>query len=296
MTKDEALKALSSASPHERLKGARFLSRTSQPNDLGLLRRQRTGETDSYVRSALDRAIANATNQGAAKSSPTPMDDAEVPIEVRRELHSQAVRWIAGLLLHEIAGPIGLVDRAASREIEDYERSRTHQRIQIVQRVFGAIEHLQTAATPAKPETFDLAALIQEVVFDETSKHGLEVSQHGPKPLMVTTDPRLLRLAFCNGVRNALDAVRGIDMANGEHPVVVTWGKTDVDVWISVVDAGPGLRGPPEHAFEIGRTTKGDHSGFGLAIARQAMESLGGSVRLAKAAGGGAWFELRWES
>ena len=70
---------------------------------------------------------------------------------------------------------------------------------------------------------------------------------------------------------------------------------TDVDYWVAVIDRGVGIIGPVESAFGIGKTAKRGHRGFGLPIARQAIETLGGSCTLQPIAEGGAHFEIRWE-
>ena len=47
------------------------------------------------------------------------------------------------------------------------------------------------------------------------------------------------------------------DTAGSEpHQIVVTWGETDIDYWTAVLDRGPGVVGPVESAFGIGKTTK----------------------------------------
>jgi signal transduction histidine kinase len=50
-----------------------------------------------------------------------------------------------------------------------------------------------------------------------------------------------------------------------------------------------------ESVLGIGKTTKAGHSGFGLPIAKAAIEALGGTLNLQSAIGGGAKYELRWE-
>ena len=111
--------------------------------------------------------------------------------------------------------------------------------------------------------------------------------------MLITSDPDVLRLAIVNGLRNAVEAVGGLSGPE-PHSVVVTWGQTDVDYWVAVRDRGPGLVGPEESAFGIGKTTKRGHRGFGLAIARKAIETLDGACTLQPADGGGARFEVRW--
>lgn len=295
MTRTEALTALSSPSTHTRLKAARVLSRECELEDLSALRKQRRRETDLYVIGALDRAIVRAKRKGPAPVAKT-LDMAEPEDDVRRELYAQAVRWISGVLLHELQGPIGLIDAAAAREVPDYPKSVTRQRLETVKGRFTAIENLQLAATAAKPTRFDLAAFIDKVIFDEVPGGAEELDRYGPNPLEVNADPRLLALALSNGLRNAVEASANVQ-GNPEDGarVVVSWGGNDVDVWISIVDRGPGLPGSSDRVFDVGQTTKDGHQGFGLTIARQAMDSLGGTVVLTNSREGGARFELRWE-
>lgn len=251
--------------------------RNAQPNDIVLLRHARQTESVSYVKTSLDLAIGRLLHLPSA-IAPDPADEFAVPVDFKRQIRGQAVDWVAGLILHEIAPPIGLVKRSASREIADYENSRTKRHLDTIERIFEAIEQLKGAAAVPKPEQFDLSTLLEDIITVEiTGDRIARVSLVGPKPMMITSDPTLIRLVVSNGVRNALDAVAGT-LANDAHPIVVTWGLTDVDYWVSVLDRGPGLIGPPEAAFEIGKSTKQGHSGFGLAIARQAIETLGGTV------------------
>lgn len=293
MTREEALLGLSSDSAHARLKAARFLARNSDPSDLQLLRGALQSESVSYVKAALELAIKRASDSAFSRVGET-VQEAEILPDVRAQIRNEVTEEIAGQILHEIASPVGLIASAAAREVPDYEHSRTRRHVENLKRVFEAIEQLKSAAAVPWPEEFDLAELLAEIVSEEAGEHPLEISLHGAKPMLIMSDRALLRLAVSNGIRNAIEAV--LDPPRNEpHPIVVTWGETDVDYWITVLDRGPGVLGPTESAFGIGKTTKKGHSGFGLAIARQAIETLGGVCILQPAAEGGARFEIRWE-
>jgi signal transduction histidine kinase len=286
LTRDDALAALSAESAHERLKGARFLARNAQASDLLVLRQARRGETVSYVKAALEAALARVSDLNRADETPAEVSDATL-LRAKRE----AVEWVAGMLLHEIATPIGRVSFAASREVPNFERSNTKSRLDSLKQIFSAIEHLKGAASPPKPQEFDLAELVKKIVADEAGPRREDVSIEGPEPFLVNTDQSMLSFAVVNGLRNALEAVEPGTM----HSVVLTWNETDIDYWLAITDSGPGLPGAAEPAFEIGTSSKRNHIGFGLAIARQAMESIGGKVLLTSPTSGGAVYELRWE-
>ena len=74
---------------------------------------------------------------------------------------------------------------------------------------------------------------------------------------------------------------------------MVSWGTTDVDNWVSIVDVGIGFKGNVQRAFDIGTTTKAGHHGMGLAIANQAIVSMGGGIILVPNERG-VRFEMRW--
>lgn len=294
MNRDEALQQLASGSTHLRRRAARVLVRDAQADDLPALRSARANEPDSYARGSLDRTVARLTN--ALPTTEVPVsDETKESLHSRRQIQARAAEWIAGLLLHELASPIGLLAYAASREVPDYERSRTKNHIVTLQMVFAAIEQLRKASATPRPAEFDLAALINEIVSTEFSEVADNIALHGPQPLLLVSDAALLRFAICNGLRNAIEAVSTEANKHSSPPVVVTWGETDVDYWVAVLDRGPGLSAPLEAVLGVGKTTKKGHSGFGLSIALSAIEALGGMVTLQAASDGGTKYELRWE-
>ena len=293
MTREEALQSLSSGAAHDRLKAARFLARNSDSSHLQFLRDSLRSESVSYVRTALELAIKRVL-YSASLADRGAVEEIDVPPDVRAQIRNEVTGEITGQLLHEIASPVGLVASAAAREIPKYEDSRTKRYIDALRRIFEAIGQLKDAAAVPNPQQFDLSELLSEVSAEATGDCPVEIPLRGVKPMLITSDPALLRLAISNGIRNAVEAVTGAP-GDAPHRIVVTWGETDIDYWVAVLDSGPGLVGPAEPAFGIGKTTKRGHSGFGLVIARQAIETLGGACTLQPATEGGARFEIRWE-
>ena len=294
MTREEALEKLGSDSAHERLKAARFLAHHSAPADISVLRKALHDETVSYVRTSLNLALKRVTATSASQKPADFLEEVEIPTEFRTQIKNEITEELTGQILHEIASPVGLLAAAIVREIPDFENSKSKVYIENLQRVFEAIEQLKGAAAAPKPQEFDLATLVSDIVTTVVGDQRVDVSLHGTKPFLIISDKALLGFALTNGVRNAFEAVAALD-SNDPHPIIITWGETDVDYWVAVLDSGAGIVGPIESAFGIGKTTKRGHSGFGLAIARQAIETLGGSCTLQPAAEGGAHFEIRWD-
>ena len=293
MTRGQALKALLSDAAHDRLKAARSLARKSNSTDIQVLRDSLQTETVSYVRTALELAIKRASHSLSYSENET-VEEYVIPKDIREQIKNEVTEEITGQILHEIASPVGLIAAAAAREVPNYVHSKTKRHVENLKRVFDAIEQLKGAAAVPRPEEFDLAELVDDIVSAEVGDSLMEVAMHGAKPMLINSDRALVRLAVSNGIRNAFESVLDTDYSD-PYPIVVTWGETDIDYWVAVLDYGPGLAGPTESAFGIGKTTKKGHSGFGLTIARQAIETLGGYCTLQPAKEGGTRFEVRWE-
>ena len=296
MTRKEALKQLTADSAHDRLKAARFLIRNCMPEDASGLRRVLQHETVSYVRTSLKLALTRIENAGQDLTSCHIEENEDLPDpDLLVQIKNQITEQITGQILHEVASPVGLLAASATREIPNFNSSKTKVHIENLQRVLEAIEQLKVASATPKPREFDLSGLLLDIVTNTEGSQQVDVSLHGTKPFIITSDEALLSFALSNGIRNAIEAV--MERTSDEpHPVIITWGETDIDYWVVVIDRGDGIDGPVESAFGIGKTTKHGHSGFGLTIAKKAIETLGGSCILQPAVGGGAHFEIRWES
>ena len=293
MTRKEALDQLSSDSSHERLRAARFLARNSDLADASHLRSALQGETVSYVRTILVLALARVASS-VSQTAKDPVGECVVPHDLRLQIKKQMTEEITGQILHEIASPVGLLAASAAREFPSFEVSKTKVHIENLQRVFEAIEQLAHASIIPKPQEFDLAHLIGDIVTTAVGDQMIDVWLSGPDPFNITSDKALLGFALSNGIRNAVEAGATL-RSDKNHTIVVTWGVTNIDYWVAVIDRGVGIIGPVQAAFGIGKTTKRGHRGFGLPIARQAIETLSGSCKLQPVAEGGAHFEIRWK-
>ena len=293
MERELALQSLGGESWHERLKAARALTSLALPEDLQLLLAAQASETVSYVKKALDSGIRRVRRDIEEARE---IDLESVPPSVMRQVHAKAVEEVARTLLHEIEAIAGTIALAASREVPDYPRSATKAQVDRLEKQLEGIARLKAAAAAPKMEQFSLGAWVKELVTEESDDGGSSISLVGPENLIVEGDPKLLRLAVCNGLKNAIEAVRERPMKsdNGASRIVVSWDSTNVECWIAIKDDGPGLTGAMNDALPIGRTTKPGHVGMGLMTAKQAMDSHGGSVSLSPGAQGGALFEVRW--
>ncbi|MEM9795516.1 MAG: ATP-binding protein [Pseudomonadota bacterium] len=121
-------------------------------------------------------------------------------------------------------------------------------------------------------------------------QENVQLSQHVPdRPVMVLADRLRVEQVIINLVRNALDAMKGVDDATLD--ILVTCGEEAV---LSVRDSGHGIEAP-EQLFEPFYTTKkpGEGVGLGLAISSGIVSDLGGRLTARNARAGGAVFEVR---
>jgi signal transduction histidine kinase len=142
--------------------------------------------------------------------------------------------------------------------------------------------------------THDLGAIVERAADDVRSEarhlHGdiVVTGEFG----RVDADDVLLRQAFMNLMRNAVEACQG----NGVVPDVRVEGALDAAqgvARVSVSDNGPGV--PPDARERIFRpffTTKKTGTGLGLALVQKIVVTHNGRVLATTAAGGGACFNV----
>ena len=114
----------------------------------------------------------------------------------------------------------------------------------------------------------------------------------GPEKLITQGAPRLVEFAVKNAIANACESSEVVSPAD-QRAVTVNWGATDRDAWVAVLDFGAGLEGGIEY-FGFAKSSKEEHLGVGLTIARRAARSLGGDVSLEEREDGGVTCRLQW--
>ncbi len=165
----------------------------------------------------------------------------------------------------------------------------------------GLVEEILTlarlesgAAADASREPTDVVELLAESVRDariEAETRRVRVSFEPGPTMLVSALPTLLRRAFDNVIRNALQ------FAPEGSEVEVTLARRDACLDISVCDRGPGLAADEcarvFEPFVRGRSPLGAGHGLGLAIARRAIEAHAGTIVAAARAGGGLQVTMR---
>ncbi|HXI03105.1 MAG TPA: ATP-binding protein, partial [Candidatus Saccharimonadales bacterium] len=144
-------------------------------------------------------------------------------------------------------------------------------------------------AGPARiqKEPCHLRELLEEIVAEVRRGGDGTVSAvlEGEWPEEIQADGTLLRQAFHNLVRNAVEASQA---GPSPHRVVVTGRVDPSGVFVEVADNGPGFPGEIlDRLFTPFVTTKESGTGLGMALAQKVVVSHDGSIEAANRPGGG---------
>lgn len=213
---------------------------------------------------------------------------------IRENRHLAAVGQFASQLSHEIRNPLTSIKLNLQRLKRDLEGNRIPREyagpidiclreVQRLDRVAGGVLSIaRTRSREAAPCSVH-AALHEalEALRPQLEEQVIELeAQFAASNDTVSGDAEQLKGVFLNLLLNALDA-----MPDGGALHVVTeliGEETRLAIRVQVADTGPGV--PPDvrdRIFEPFVSTKDEGTGFGLALAQQAVEEHGGAVRLA---------------
>jgi len=287
------LRRLHSSNNKERLEAARYFAEYASPAHEQALREAAARESVLWIRGALRRALARISPAPEPNGSAVSVNADDVPEGFAAQVHAEALETTAAQLVHEIEPLLGGLRLAAETEVPNFPESATRRSIDRLDEFLEVLSRLRRAASAPKVEEFSLDEVVQRCIQEVAAPEGLQIHKSGPQPCIVEGDRSLVSMSFINGLRNAVEATVATGAELPTLPITVAWGTTDRDQWISIVDLGIGFKGNLQRAFDIGTTTKTGHLGMGLAIANQAVVSMGGQVLLVPN-DRGVRFEMRW--
>lgn len=285
---DEVLRLLGSSASSERLRGARLALQLGEHQHLTAIQEKRRRESDSWVRAALDRVILRLLSTGTVERKQEP----DLPESSDNDdIAAEAIQMVTELVLHEISPQVRRLTLNAEGELEErFAGSATQASIVRLQEFLEVLRRVHEAAGAPNVAEFDLTDLVQTVASrTDFNPHPIMVTRSDP--VTVHGDRDLIDLAVSNGLANAVEASR-----TSGNSVIVNFGRTDVDAWVSILDEGDGLPPGADFVWKPGRTNKGKdlHFGWGLTVARRSILSLHGSIFLTPRDPVGVSFEIRW--
>jgi signal transduction histidine kinase len=219
----------------------------------------------------------------------------------RREFQRDKIAALGELSLamaHEIRNPIGVINTASRLMESCQDNDRLTELRRMIReeslRLDRLLNDFQQLARHRRPEFADidplepLDAALQVLLAGRDNVEVVREAGHQGRD--VKADRELLRQAWINLVRNALDA-----MGEGPGRLVVRSSVDDNSLSVSLQDSGPGIS--PElmtRLFEPFFTTKDHGSGLGLTLASTLAEANGAYLELVPDVGSGACIAMRF--
>ncbi len=218
--------------------------------------------------------------------------------QLERKKRLAALGEMAAGLAHEIRNPLAGIQLYATmlkRELKDIPK------LQIVaDKIVVGVRMLETLVSNVlalthtiepKFKEADLVEIVNTVVdllHSQIREHKVAVYVNAPAKLKLICDPEMIKRAFMNLVKNAIEACD----ENGSVFIDVYSAKK----WavVKVADTGPGIdEDIMDKIFNPFFTTKDSGSGLGLSIVHRIIEAHSGEITLERAETKGALFTVR---
>jgi signal transduction histidine kinase len=220
----------------------------------------------------------------------------ELKAHEAEEIQLKSLGVMAASLAHEIRNPLGAMKgltQLAQEELPADHAAQTQLRTVVneAERLEKLVANLLDFARAKEPQIieFNLAEVASNIQIMlqsklETAKASLQLSVD-PNPLYLRSDPAGLRQVLLNVLINAIDATP----PDGNVVLTATHADDHKSLLIRIDDSGAGLGSKTsEELFQPFVTTKARGTGLGLAVSKQIVERLGGSLKLENLPRGGA--------
>jgi len=232
------------------------------------------------------------------------VDDLTELIQAQKE---SAWSEMARRLAHEIKNPLTPIQLSAERlqrklsgEVSAEKQSLldryTHTIVQQVEAMKSMVNAFtEYARSPTqKPQLIDINAMLEEIAVlyhEDNTRVVIDLKLDQSLPEIEVDDVRLRQLVH-NLIKNSLETLEGEGWIKLITEIIETSGRHWLE--FTVEDSGHGIAPEVEHSlFDPYVTTKTSGSGLGLAIVQKIVDEHGGSVRVGRAAEGGAKFTVR---
>jgi signal transduction histidine kinase len=212
------------------------------------------------------------------------------------EAQLKSVGTMAASLAHEIRNPLGSMKgltQLAQEELPVDHPAQLQLRTVVneAERLEQLVTDLLDFSRSKEPQIseFNLTDLLSDIKTMlqsrlDASRVALQFSID-PDPFSLQSDPAGLRQVLLNVLINAIDA----SPANGSVELTAVHEENHRSIVIRIDDSGAGFgQNNPEELFQPFVTTKARGTGLGLAVSKQIVESLGGSLHLENLNQGGA--------
>ena len=274
------------------------LAATTIVRPLGKLRRQASGIAEQ--RGPLPETFAGAGRRDEIGALARALSE----LSRRTNDHIRLLQSFSADVSHELKNPLASMRTAAEMMAESDDPDERRRFFELMTRDVARLERLvsglrDVARVEGQIERdvtspVDLAPLLSDSIAAMTvgARASLDLVINAPGARVIASAERLTQV-IDNLIANALS------FAPAGSVVRVTMDRVGEAILITVDDDGPGIpTGNLERVFDRFFTDRpGDarreHVGLGLAIAKQIVESYGGSIQVANRPGRGASFAVR---
>lgn len=242
-------------------------------------------ESVPWVKHALEQAFASL--DPSRRGSVSEVEEFDAPVHIRGGYDDPAA--VIGQVLHELLPAVGKLKLAATRSFQTFEESELKIEFDKLDELLEMFERWRQTKMPLKSTEFRLSQLVGEVVQDNFDDDVSVLIEPKTDSLIVRCDRTMLSVILANGIRNAKEAIVAKGSSRRRTDVVtVSFGATDRDWWVAVIDDGLGLADDSSHLFRTSTSTKPGHRGLGLPVALSAATRMGGRLSLDSQPSGGA--------
>lgn len=217
--------------------------------------------------------------------------------ELRREDRLRAMGRVVAGIAHEIKNPLNCIRLSLQTIARTHKPGEGQEEVQIalaeVDRMTRLLDSLLLFRTqkpanlvscPIQPVLDRVLSLVQQPAIEKEVRIQQQIQDPS---LAALIDPDCLQQSLMNLLLNAIEAT-----PRGGSVRVNAYSDAGSTI-ISVADTGPGLtEEQQEHLFEAFYTTKQRGTGLGLAVTRELVQKLGGTITY-RNTGDGAQFDLK---
>lgn len=250
--------------PYRRLAAARMLVRNADQINTAELISLMQKESVQQIRNVFERVVEQRTINGENQV----FSDAGTGDSTTE--NAGEIRHLIATVRHELRPIVGRIRSRASKEMINFEDSRTSKEIDALREKIESFESLLLPDDELYIEAIDLRTLLEDCCRGDDALIAISSEQAGASP-EIYTDRSLFDTMLDNIYRNSLEAAS----ETPDHHIDVRWGSTNLDFWISVSNRFNGVSFDKGELLGRGRSSKKQHDGIGMATIDHIASRLG---------------------
>jgi signal transduction histidine kinase len=225
-------------------------------------------------------------------------DEATTRLDAQQQSQREFIANAAHELQSPLAGIISAIEvlQAGAKDTDARDRFLDHiereaRRLERFTRALLVLARAQTLLEPPRAEVVSLCPLLEQLVSTLRLSPDVEVELACPADLAAVVNPDLTEQVLRSVIENAAKYTR-----RGRIEIIAKM-HSDQAVEVAVRDTGPGIsaemQGRVFNRFFRSSDLEDPGFGLGLAIAKEAIDVLGGGIEFESEAGSGTLVKIR---